>query len=228
MPATGAIISTNSSPTYNHIPAMSDFTPVNSLETKLRALINDKNTPVWSFYTPLAAARVWIFIKRYPELDGTGLLIPKGENPAVCIFHQPAQDFVGIYTAESRADEIAQKWNIPAGEYHAIATPGYQALHLLGQSDSEIWINAGLQGCQHHIDADFLEIILSRPEPEYEMTPASSIELHPEGDPQQYLRLLREFLASQPTVRAAWIFGARSTEPQLPGQPPVPGKGLTA
>ena len=35
---------------------MPDFSPVNNLEVKLRALLRDKNTPYWSFHTPLAAA----------------------------------------------------------------------------------------------------------------------------------------------------------------------------
>lgn len=49
--------------------SMSEFVPVNSLELSLRKLLADRNTPLWSFYTPLGAARLWIMVKHYPELD---------------------------------------------------------------------------------------------------------------------------------------------------------------
>src|ERR1039458_7307055 len=46
---------------------MANFTPVNSLETKLRTLLADRNTPLWSFYTPLAAAPLWIIVRHRSE-----------------------------------------------------------------------------------------------------------------------------------------------------------------
>ena len=39
---------------------MSELTPTNSLEIRLRSLILDKTTPYWSFLTPLAGVQVFI------------------------------------------------------------------------------------------------------------------------------------------------------------------------
>lgn len=196
---------------------MSTFTPVNSLEIALRALITDKNTPVWSFYTPLAAAYVWIIIKRYPEIDGSDLLAPEGQNPALCIFHQPQLSFAGIYTAECRAAEICEKWSVPLDEYHYVAAPGFPVLQLVSQGDYEVYINAGLPDCQYHLDGDLVDILLQRPSPNFDEQRGPGMQLHPAGDPQQYLGPLREFLCAQPTVRAAWIFGAPIAAPLRPG-----------
>ena len=65
---------------------MNTFTPANHLETKLKALIADQNTPYWSFYTPLAAAPLWLVVKHYPELDGSDELAPGGRRQ---ILHRP-------------------------------------------------------------------------------------------------------------------------------------------
>ena len=59
---------------------MATFTPVNSLETKLRTLLADRNTPLWSFYTPLAASPLWVIVRHHPELDGSDLVAPPGKK----------------------------------------------------------------------------------------------------------------------------------------------------
>lgn len=196
---------------------MGTFTPVNNLEIKLRALLRDKNTPYWSFYTPLAAAPLWIIVRHHPELDGSDLVAPEGQNPAVCIFRLPEYSYIGVYTAESRVQAIFERWNISTTEMTYVSAPGYQLLRLLMTYEKVdyLWINGGLMDCQLRLDPDMVEILLSRPEPEYEERPSHHIALHPDEDPQRFLQPLREFLGQQPTVRAAWIFGDRSA-PSLP------------
>src|SRR5471030_2025466 len=62
-----------------------------------------------------------------------------------------------------------------------------------------------------------VKILLSRPEPKpaYE-GPTQQANFEPEGDPQRYLGPLRDFLAKQPNVRAAWIL-TRAPAAPLPG-----------
>ena len=78
---------------------MSDFVPVNSLEIQLRALLQDRNTPSWNFYTPLAAAPIWIFVRNYPELDGSDLIAPEGKNPEICVFSWASKLVPSSYSA---------------------------------------------------------------------------------------------------------------------------------
>jgi hypothetical protein len=56
------------------------FTPVNSLETKLRTLLADLNALTWSFYTPLAAAPLWVIVQNQPELDGSDLVVSQNKR----------------------------------------------------------------------------------------------------------------------------------------------------
>jgi hypothetical protein len=196
---------------------MPDFSPVNSLETKLRALLTDKTTPCWTFYTPLAAAPLWIIVRAHPELDGSDLVAPPGQNPEVCVMRGPKYSCIGVYTAESRVKAAMELWKMLPSDMTYVSAPGYQLLRYIMTFDKVdyMWINAGLKECQYQLDADMVEILLSRPEPEYQTEPSGQLGLHPEGDPQHYLDPLREFLSRQPTVRAAWIFG-RQPEPPLP------------
>jgi hypothetical protein len=56
------------------------FTPGNSLETKLRTLLADLNTLTRSFYTPLAAAPLWVIVQNQPELDGCDLVVSQNKR----------------------------------------------------------------------------------------------------------------------------------------------------
>lgn len=194
---------------------MPDFNPVNSLETKLRALLTDKKTPSWSFYTPLAAAPLWIIVRAHPELDGSDLVAPPGQNPEVCVMRSEQYSCIGVYTAESRVKQAMQLWKLLPSEMTYVSAPGYQLLRYLMTFDDVdyLWINAGLKECQYQLDTDMVEILLSRPEPEYETVPSGPLGLHPEGDPQHYLEPLHKFLSQQPTVRAAWIFAKKPDTP---------------
>lgn len=199
---------------------MPDFTPVNSLETKLRAVLTDKHTPLWSFYTPLAAAPLWTIVKAHPELDGSDLVAPPGQNPEVCVMNMPTYSFVALYTAECRARKAMEQWKISPADMTAISAPGYQLLRWFMTFDDVdyIWINPGLKECQFQLDADMVELLLSRPEPDYARGPAHHVE-QPDEPPPYDLAPLREFLSQQPAVRAAWIFARKPSQPSPEGQP---------
>lgn len=194
---------------------MADFTPVNSLEINLRALLRDKRTPIWSFYTPLAAAPLWFITQRHPELDGSDLVAPKGQNPEVCVFESSEHSCIGIYTARCRVEEIFKQWEISQGQFIYVAAPGYQVLRFLSQCKADhLFINAGLQGCQLQLDPDLMEILLSRPEPPPKGASKRQVVLDPNDDAPKFLGPLKEFLGRQPRVRAAWIFVAQSDAPR--------------
>jgi len=196
---------------------MNQFVPVNSLEITLRTLLRDRNTPLWSFYTPLAAFPLWIIARHYPELDGSDQVAPKGKNPEVCVFNFPNGEIVGLYTAHCRAQAAMKVWDISPAKWIAISAPGYQLLRFLQLMDKQITMNCGVKDGQYTLDPDMVEILLSRPEPvPVGSQPQRKVRV-PEGDPQRFLGPVREFLAKQPTVRAAWIFGRTDAPPQRPG-----------
>lgn len=186
---------------------MSVFVPVNSIETRLRAMIQDKNTLSWSFYTPLAAAELWILARNRPEEDGSNDL----QNPEVCIFNHPGHSFIGIYTARDRAEAVMAQWQLSEREWIPVSAPGYQLLRYLGENH-ELWMNAGLKDCQYHLDPEMVEILLSRPEPPVEKA-THHVALNADHDPKKFLGPLREFLSRQSTVRAAWVFGQQPDAP---------------
>ncbi len=95
-----------------------------------------------------------------------------------------------------------------------ISAPGYQLLRYVEMTGAWIYMNFGLPECQYCLDSDMVEALLSRPEPTPESeTPQRHVQFQPEGNPQRFLGPLKKFLAEQPTVRAAWIFGQ---EPEAP------------
>ena len=196
---------------------MSAFTPVNSLETKLRTLLADRNTPVWSFYTPLAAAPLWVIVRHHPELDGSGLLAPPGKNPEVCTFNFPQGAYLGLYTSPGRAQQVFAQWKISRHDWVIVSAPGYQLLKLLSTSAAHLCINVGLKDCQYGLDPDLVAILLSRPEPQYENQPAGKIVLEPDDELTPHLAPLRDYLSRQPTVRAAWIY-RRQPAPTAPAE----------
>lgn len=197
---------------------MADFTPVNSLEIRLRALLRDKHTPYWSFLTPLAAARVWFITRHYPELDGSDLVAPEGQNPDLCVFHGPDYSFVGLYTARCRVEEIFKQWDISRADFTCVSTTGYDALRYLSGSEADyICINAGLKDCQKTLDPDLVELLLERPEPRPGDRPAHNVLIDPDDDTARRLGPLKDFLSRQPTVRAAWIFFTQPDPPLPPG-----------
>ena len=120
---------------------MPNFTPVNSLETKLRTLLADPNTLAWSFYTPLAAAPLWVIVQNHPELDGSDLVAPPGTNPGICIFKGPTDSYIGLYTSAARAQEAFTQLKISPQVMRIVSAPGYQLLKLVSQYDAELWIN---------------------------------------------------------------------------------------
>ncbi len=82
-----------------------DFTPVNEVEEQLRRVLTDKNTPLWDFYTPLAANPLWIVV---PEKAAAQAMSKGGQNPAVTVWSGLGPDgetvrYVGVYSSESRA-----------------------------------------------------------------------------------------------------------------------------
>jgi SseB protein N-terminal domain len=196
---------------------MTTFKPVNGLETKLRALLTDRNTPLWDFYTPLAASPLWVIVRHHPELDGSDLVAPPGQNPQVCTFNFPQGDYIGLYTSPGRAQQAFAQWEISKHDWVVVSAPGYQLLKLLKDSEASLCINVGVKECQYNLDPDMVEILLSRPEPKYDEPPVRKIVLEPAGGPEKHLAPLREFLGRQPKVRAAWIFGQKSDSPQPAG-----------
>ena len=204
------------------LPAMPEFIPVNSLEIKLRALITDKNTPIWSFYTPLAAASLWFIIKHYPELDGSDKVTPNGGNPEVCILESNGKKFIGIYTAPSRVEAVFERLKISRAQFTFVSAPGYQLLkYLWSMNPDYLVMNEGVKECRYQLDPDIVEILLSRPEPEYEKPagdPKNLVSLGPDESVLAQLEPLHEFLSKQPTVRAAWVFVGKPTASARPGE----------
>jgi hypothetical protein len=196
---------------------MTNFTPVNSLETKLRTLLTDRNTPLWDFYTPLAASPLWVIVRHHPELDGSDLVAPPGQNPQVCTFNFPQGDYIGLYTSPGRAEQAFAQWEISKHDWVVVSAPGYQLLKLLKDSEADLCVNVGVKECQYNLDPDMVEILLSRPEPQYAAQPSRKITLEPNDDAAKHLAPLREFLSRQSKVRAAWIFGQKSASPQPAG-----------
>ncbi|MGB8167147.1 MAG: enhanced serine sensitivity protein SseB C-terminal domain-containing protein [Chthoniobacteraceae bacterium] len=185
---------------------MAEFIPTNSLEILLRNLLRDKQTPVWSFFTPLAAAELFIIAKHYPELDGSDAVAPEGENPAVCTFHGGERSWIGVYTSRERARQAMEVCNVPKDQFTCISAQGHGLLTYLNTMDSELWINAGLTECQYHCDPDIIDLLVSRPAPPPPAGPAELLALDPDAEPPAFLAPLHDFLAQQPRVRAAWVF----------------------
>lgn len=196
---------------------MSEFDPVNSIELVLRKLLRDRNTPLWDFYTPLAASPLVIIARHHPELDGSDRVAPPGKNPEVCVFNFPSGEIIGIYTASCRAEAVMKQWDISPALWAPISTTGHGLLRFLRPMNKQLTINCGLKDAQYTLDPDMVDILLSRPAP----TPIKAQPKHtlapPEGDPQCFLAPVREFLSKQPTVRAAWIFNRAAASPQRPG-----------
>lgn len=190
---------------------MDPFTPVNDLEILLRKLMRDDHTPVWSFFTPLAAARLYLVTKNYHEPDGSDLAAPPGQNPTVCIFKHatdPQLDCIGLYTAAERVEAAFEVLKLSRRDFTFVHAQGFELLRYVFPLVPHLWMNAGLVHCQHHLDPDLVEILLSRPQP----PPASDqpqqlVDFNPGGNPARFLGPLRDFLRGQPTVHAAWIFG---------------------
>ena len=167
---------------------------------------------MWDFLTPLAATQLWFLVRHHPELDGSDLVAPAGQNPEVCIFHQPDHSYIGIYTAECRAEEICAQWKISTRDWIPVSAKGYPLLRYLSGMDHSLCINAGLAACQNMLDPDLVDILLSRPEPPAEAV-ARHVSIKPEDDPKKHLGPLTDFLRGQPTVRAAWILGQEPDSP---------------
>lgn len=188
--------------------------PVNSIEIALRKLITVKTTPVWSFFTPLATAPLWVIVKHYPELDGSGEVAPDGGNPPLCVFTGPEVSYIGLYTSPVRAEAAFERWNISRHEMTINSAMGYQILKYASTYDAHLYMNLGVDEWQYALDPDLVEILLSRPEP---VPPAKQppvhVKLNPAENPAQHLGPLRDFLRQQPTVRAAWIFGMKPLKP---------------
>jgi hypothetical protein len=205
---------------------MATFTPVNSLEMILRTLLADRNTPLWNFYTPLAAAPLWIIIQNHPELDGSDLVAPPGQNPGICIFKGPTDSYIGLYTSAGRAQAAFTQMKISPQAMRIVSAPGYQLLKLVSQYDAHLWINCGLKECQYHLDPDMVEILLSRPEPHYDHpSPRKKAVFEPAAELEQHLVPLRDYFSRQPTVRAVWIYRQQTNSPQ-PADSPVYEIGL--
>lgn len=195
-----------------------DFTPVNGLEEQLRRVLTDKHTPLWDFYTPLAAAPLWLLVPHHLELEGTEEVAPGGGNPAVGTFRgktlagDPAS-WLAVYSARCRAEAALKLWEFPQ-PMTCVAAKGYELLRFLFTQDADyLSLNLGLPECQYGLDADMIEILLERPEPADAAPEPVRMVAEPEGDPAKFLGPVKELLARDATVRAAWIFEAKGTEP---------------
>lgn len=74
-------------------------------------------------------------------------------------------------------------------------------------------MNLGLPDLQFSLDPDMIELLLERPAPEPLPTePQEIVGFDLAGDPAQHLGPLRDFLATQPTVRAAWIVSTGASD----------------
>lgn len=184
---------------------MAEFFPVNSLEIALRNVLRDPNTPLWSFYTPLASTSLWAIVEHHPELDGSDLIAPPGQNPGILTLEWPDQRAVSIYSAPERAERAFEKWEIPRGEWDIIFAPGYQLLSYVNMMDANVWINLGCEECQKYLDPDMIGILLERGEPKPQKEKVEQADFAPPGEPERYLEPLREFLTTQPEVQTAWI-----------------------
>jgi hypothetical protein len=192
---------------------MSDFIPVNSLEIALRNMIRDKHTKSWTFYTPLGSSRLWIFAKNYPELDGADRPVPEGQNPEVCVFTGPDNSYIGLYTAYNRAEAAFTALKLDPATFAIISGQGFELLRYLKEHDANFLMNLGLPECQYYLDPDMVDIVLERPAPEpLSDEPQEIVSFDLSGDPGQHLGPLRDFLATQPTVRAAWIVSTGASE----------------
>jgi len=196
-----------------NVRRMPEFTPVNSLEIRLRALLRDRNTPLWSFYTPLAAAPLWVIAKNYPELDGSDSVAPDGGNPGLCVMDFAGKPYIGLYTAQCRVEAVFEVCKISRHEWVPRSAPGYELLRFVKDIEASLWLNCGLKDCQYHLDPDMVDILLSRPEPDYNDSVPASIGVSPEEDFLRFLGPLRDFLSTQTNVRAVWIFEREAATP---------------
>lgn len=192
-------------------PAKGDFNPQNVLEDQLKRVLTDTNTPLWDFYTPLAAQPLWITVPASADPEKTG------QNPPVCIFDgknmagEPTR-YLGVYSSRSRAEQTLTLWTFPAPMI-CVASKGYQILrYLVTQGADELWLNFGLPECQYRLDPDMIDILLERPEPSDAPRSPERMVHEPEGDPAKFLQPVKELLARDAAVRAAWIFEARTDE----------------
>jgi len=188
---------------------------MNALEDQLKRVMTDRQTPLWDFYTPLAATALWITVPADADPEVTG------QNPPLCIFDgkdsagQPKR-YLGVYSSRSRAEQVLKLWEYPAPMI-CVSAKGYSLLrYLIAQDVDELWLNFGLPECQYCFDVDMIEILLERPEPP-DPKPKRLV-AEPEGDPAKFLGPVKELLARDATVRAAWIFEARTDEELPPGE----------
>ena len=163
------------------------------------------------FLELLHATRHRIIAKNYPELDGSDDVCPAGKTPEYAVFSNPNGSYVSLYTSHMRIEEVFKKWSVSRHDWVAISAPGYQLLRFLGGAHT-LWINSGLDGCQYCLDPDMVEILLSRPEPPPAPEPGKFLPSIARQELAEKLEPLRTYLASQPTVRAAWLFRKGSPE----------------
>ena len=200
------------------MPGMSEIVPVNRLEIELRKVLQDRNAPLWGFYTPLAAEKVWLIVGHDPSKDGTDEAIAApGQNPAVCVWKGEEDSWIGIYTAECRAREVMERRGISPQKMTCIYAQGYEVLRWLSTMEEKLCMNLGLKEWQKVLDADMVDILLRREQPPVKEEGAVDhvVKVFPAVDPTPHLERVKEFLSGQPNVRAAWVFG-RAPEPGMP------------
>jgi len=195
-----------------------NFKPVNGLEDQLKRLLTDQHTPLWDFYTPLAAAPLWIVVPHHPELEGTDAVAPDGQNPAVPVWSGPGSDgetarYVGVYSSELRARKgVEMHESQMLRKMTFVSAKGYQLLQYLMTYEADILLNMGQKECQYDLDADMIDILLKRPEPRDDSPAPARTVAKPEGDPAKFLGPVRDLLSRDATVCAAWIFEVTNEE----------------
>ena len=227
-PATGP--SCRAASTRCHGPApsvilapMPPFQPVNPLESLLRKLLSGEDGRVWQFLTPLAAAPVWLITKHYPELDGSDLVAPEGQNPAFLSLEFPTGKYIGLYTSEQRAQTAFDVYHISRVDFTTVSTQCHGLLKLLQfayaeDENTHVFVNLGTEDGCYHLSMEWIGYMLERPAPPplTRTEPELLVDPCPPGNPGAPLGPIRDFLAKTPTVRAAFILGV---PPDVPGEP---------
>ena len=126
---------------------------------------------------------------------------------------------LAVHASAARANEAFEKFKISPHAFRIASAPGYQLLRFATKADPDasLCMNLGLSECQFVLDPDMVEILLERPEPDYEKRPSDKIRITDTTEAEKHLAPLSEFLGRQPTVRAAWIYQRKSDTPSRAG-----------
>lgn len=193
---------------------MDSFRPVNPLEIALKRFLTGVDGRYWQWLTPLASAPLWVLVQHYPELDGTNLSAPPGQNPGLCVFNTRDGKIVSVYTSEERVRAAFARFELSRTDFTWVFAPGYRVLKWLwatahdgGETDGAwVVVNYGVDDAYWGGDQQMIELLLEKPEPPPDpATPQEMVTFQLPGDPEARLGPLRDELARLPEVLAAWV-----------------------